>query len=193
MYSINVTEMEESMITKEYVGILHGQKRRLCVKQCDNCSREEICRADTVKLSHSNGRKLDLCKRCRGSRKFKKSPRGRDNKNFKHGLHMSGYRLVTVDDGRKCFEHTYLYEKHLKRRLKKEERIHHIDLDKLNNDIDNLHLCEDRASHRLCHSSLETLGFSLLGNIIWFDREEKSYSLLPQNSFLVIHFKNLLP
>jgi ssDNA-binding Zn-finger/Zn-ribbon topoisomerase 1 len=38
-------------------------------------------------------------------------------------------------------EHRYVYEKHIKRLLKNNEIVHHIDGNKLNNNIENLELC----------------------------------------------------
>jgi len=51
------------------------------------------------------------------------------------------------------FEHQIVMEKHLGRRLTKNERIHHIDNNKLNNKISNLLLMSIR-DHALLHSKL---------------------------------------
>ena len=57
-----------------------------------------------------------------------------------------GYRRITVN-GKRVLEHRYVMERHLGRKLKRKERIHHIDGDKLNNNISNLILCSSQAEH----------------------------------------------
>ena len=47
--------------------------------------------------------------------------------------------------------HRYLMEKLLGRKLRKEEVVHHIDGNKLNNDIDNLELFESKSEHLRFH------------------------------------------
>jgi len=48
-------------------------------------------------------------------------------------------------------EHRYLMEKHIGRKLEKAEIVHHIDGDKLNNDISNLKIM-NRSSHQKLHT-----------------------------------------
>ncbi len=42
-------------------------------------------------------------------------------------------------------------EEHLKRKLKKTEKVHHIDFNETNNNIDNLHLFENQKAHMNYH------------------------------------------
>jgi hypothetical protein len=46
----------------------------------------------------------------------------------------------------------YVMEQHLKRKLKTEEIVHHIDGNPLNNEITNLYLCKNIAEHRRIHN-----------------------------------------
>lgn len=167
------------MIVKEFQKEIKGQKRRLCIKRCDECGFEKEVHLDGLMQSRLVRKSdIDLCRVCAGLRKYKGiSPRGVENKNFKHGLNNHGYRLMTVDEGRKCFEHQYLYEKYIGRELTKKERIHHIDLDKLHNEISNLYLCNSISEHYKCHHQMETVGYSLLNKKIWFDSLSKKYVL----------------
>ncbi len=162
------------------------QYRDICVKKCDECGLEKEVHLDGVKQSRlKRNSEIDLCRRCANLIKYKgRMPRGENNKNFKHGLHSNGYRLLTVDDGRKCFEHQYVMEQHLGRRLDKKERIHHIDIDKINNEISNLHLYDSISGHSLCHHQMENLGYDLFGGKIWFDGANKKYVLEETVPFL---------
>ena len=73
-------------------------------------------------------------------------------------------------------EHLLIMEKHLGRSLKKSERIHHIDGDKLNNSIDNLFLCSSEQLHRQVHSKINKLFFELVRmNRFIFNNETGEY------------------
>ena len=69
--------------------------------------------------------------------------------NGEGGLHASGYRNITVD-GIRVLEHRHIMEKHLGRKLKRTEIVHHADGNKLNNSIKNLQIVS-RSAHVKCH------------------------------------------
>ncbi|WP_394797968.1 HNH endonuclease [Flavobacterium psychrophilum] len=52
-------------------------------------------------------------------------------------------------------------ENSIGRNLKCGEVIHHIDLDKTNNSIENLHLFKNQNEHQKCHIQLEHVGAEL--------------------------------
>lgn len=54
-------------------------------------------------------------------------------------------------------EHVKIMSKHIKRSLLLGEIIHHIDLDKTNNNINNLYLCKNRSEHAKIHWSVNKL------------------------------------
>jgi len=172
---------------KEIVGKNNKkQYRTICVIKCEECGVKKESRLDVVKKGRLNrNNEIDLCLSCSQLLKYSgKRPRGEKNKNFKHGLHNGGYRLLTVDNGRKCFEHQYVMEQHLGRKLNKEERIHHIDFNKINNEIFNLYLFNLNGDHSRCHHQTEKIGYDLFGEKIWFDRVNKKYVLNETVSFL---------
>ena len=71
---------------------------------------------------------------------------------FKNGsLSQSGYKVIYVEKER-IFEHRHLVEIHIGRKLKKDEVIHHINENKLDNRIENL-LITDNSNHRKFHVS----------------------------------------
>ena len=80
-----------------------------------------------------------------------------------------GYRL----------KHHLVMEDALGRKLESQEIVHHIDGNKLNNDISNLLLCRNTSHHRSIHNQLEQLAFSMIqaGTIV-FDAKEQRYAFL---------------
>lgn len=82
--------------------------------------------------------------------------RGKDNHKWKGGKSKTkeGYMLVLAPgEGsgvkRYVYEHRLVIQRHLGRRLTKDEAVHHIDGDRLNNSIENLLLIsyQDHAKH----------------------------------------------
>jgi hypothetical protein len=141
-------------------------------------------------------KKTPFCKNCVtiGTQKGIKKPQcsGENSGRWGGGEYISsdGYKMVKAEgqfhaSGRQKYkrEHVAIYEKHLGRELKTTqgyngEQIHHIDGNKLNNDLDNLLLCANLAEHQLIHAQLEEIAYKLVreGKII-FDKETKKYKL----------------
>lgn len=66
-------------------------------------------------------------------------------------------------------------EKFLGRKLEPFEEVHHIDGNKLNNNLENLALL-DSASHKGTHYSLQTIGYDLVkSGLVVFDKESSKY------------------
>lgn len=80
--------------------------------------------------------------------------------------------------GHKVFLHKLIMSEHLGRPLTKDEKVHHIDGDKLHNDISNLYLCKDRSAHGNVHASLSKVAFQLVrSGVIKFDPTTGEYHL----------------
>lgn len=62
----------------------------------------------------------------------------------------AGYSLVETDNGRR-YEHRHVMEQHLGRPLLRSEVVHHLDGNRLNNDISNLQLLSSHSEHRRVH------------------------------------------
>lgn len=101
---------------------------------------------------------------------------GKNHHNWKGGriIKGSGYYGIWNPDHQRAdnqgyvFEHTLVWEKHNGYLPKRGDNIHHIDLNKLNNNIDNLYLCKHKE-HAIIHRSIEKLIPELLKrNIIIF-------------------------
>lgn len=113
-----------------------------------------------------------------------KQGRGPDSYGWKGGRIIKGggyYGIWNPEHERAdkqgyVYEHTLVYEQNTGKLPQKGEVLHHIDLDKLNNDFSNLFLC-DHKEHIACHRSIETLIKPLLQlGIIYFDNGEYKIS-----------------
>lgn len=100
----------------------------------------------------------------------------------KHSVYVSDYKTPVVrNDGYYGYtssaNHRRVMEKHIGRLLEKNEVVHHIDGDRLNNDVDNLCLMT-MSEHTALHKAEFELVYELLKNgIVGFDRESKRYYL----------------
>ena len=87
-----------------------------------------------------------------------------------------------MNNGR-VWEHVIIMEKVLGRDIHPSEPIHHIDIDPLNNDVDNLYVCESNKEHRNIHIQLEKLTKELLNKgVIAFDRDKGGYYVTGKSS-----------
>lgn len=74
----------------------------------------------------------------------------------------NGYYALFIPDHQNAFgkgyvyEHRYLIEKKIGRLLDRSEIVHHIDGDKLNNELSNLELCDSIATHKFEHRSTQS-------------------------------------
>lgn len=74
-------------------------------------------------------------------------------------------------------EHILKMENYLGRSLEKGEVVHHVDGDKLNNEIENLDLCSV-GQHNACHACSEQIVFELYKRgLVGYDRTNKKYFL----------------
>lgn len=98
-------------------------------------------------------------------------------------LDKNGEKISTGDGNKRIYvyEHRVVMEEHLGRKLKSWESVHHIDMDKLNNDISNLWLCTAKT-HHMAHSSYNEICGKLMTNFnkysgIGFDKQKGKYYL----------------
>jgi len=123
--------------------------------------------------------------------KGKKRPEtsGENNHNFNGYQYISnrGYRYVrnveSSPDSWSSYrpEHILKMEESIGRKLVRTkngvgEGVHHIDGDKLNNNIENLILYSNEKEHRAIHNSIQNLAFQLVRvGLIKFNNETKEY------------------
>jgi len=101
-------------------------------------SRKDSCpRCDGVK-----DKRAEMCKNCQS--KYNHSRQG-TGKGWR--LHKKlGYIYKCVGSSNTTFQHRYVMEKHIGRKLTSKEAVHHKDGDRTNNELDNLELMS-RSEH----------------------------------------------
>jgi hypothetical protein len=112
---------------------------------CDTCGKKF-----EVKTSEAKSHNVRFCSNECKYKKFSEERRGAGTPWYKGGyIDSNGYKVITVDR-KKYLEHRYIMEQHLGRKLAKNEEVHHLDGDKLNNDINNL-IVLSKADHTKLH------------------------------------------
>ena len=96
-------------------------------------------------------------------------------------LDNNGNKISTGDGNKRTslYLHRVVMSEYVNRELKSDEIVHHIDMDKLNNDIDNLWLC-NQSQHGLAHGSFDRLLPDLMkyGGKIAFNRKDGIYYII---------------
>lgn len=98
-----------------------------------------------------------------------KAKKGSDSPRWNGGRYVagSGYVFVKCPDHPRpnkadyVLEHILVIEKYIGRYLKPEERVHHIDGNKSNNDVTNLMLFSNTSEHKKFHDQMERLGMKI--------------------------------
>lgn len=149
-------EISCSLCEKVFERWPYEKYRKFCSHQCASKARKtkkkvlcDFCSKNFEKpFSELKRTKFNFCQpKCyqmfnRGSRAFR----------FKNGsLTQDGYKVIYVN-GKRILEHRYVMEKFLNRKLSNKEIVHHIDENKLNNQISNLQIT-DRKEHRTIHKT----------------------------------------
>lgn len=103
-----------------------------------------------LSIAHT-GKKLSKEHRAKVIKTLRYGLKGKDNPNWKGGSFIKeGYKWIRIDDFY-VPEHRLVMEKYLKRKLKTEENIHHINKNKLDNRIENLVIVSNKEHHRSFH------------------------------------------
>lgn len=142
-------------------------------RKCSECG-------TTYTINHRNvkSRKTDLCKECvfkRGAERLAARVKTIQAKEFL--ISQKGYHYVRDQKEKYGYvlKHRRIMSEHLGRPLERHEVVHHIDGNRLHNEISNLWL-SDGSSHAKAHASLEFLGFELVRKgLIVFDRDKGQY------------------
>lgn len=158
-----------------------------------------VCKQERL-VEYSKRRKTEYCQKCvtTATQKNIKRPdkSGENSGRWNGGEYISsdGYKMIKCEgefhlSGRQKYkkEHVLVMEKYLGRELDTKkggggESVHHIDGNKLNNDISNLVLCNGSRDHRNLHTSLEKISYELIKDgIIGFNHELRKYYVRNKN------------
>jgi len=104
--------------------------------------------------------------------------KGEDHPNWKGGVSIDkwGYRLLYAPQRKKShpytYEHVLVAEEKIGRRLHKNEHVHHLNGQKLDNRPENLLVCT-ASEHRILHRQLEELAIQMVldGRIVYRDQK----------------------
>ena len=132
-------------------------KYKMCSEECYSKFKQNkkekhhhICTACGVSFVSPRKNKTTMCfcsQKC--SINYMK---GENSYAYKNGfvINSAGYKCIKIGD-KYIYEHRLIMEEHLKRKLKSYEVVHHIDGNKLNNNIKNLKLMK-KSEHDKLHT-----------------------------------------
>lgn len=169
--------------------IARKRKKKKIIFKCNSCGKEKV-----VNYQDSKKRKTQYCSNCfsKETQKGIKRPQFSNENSGRWGggeyISSDGYKMIKCEgsyhpSGRQLYkkEHIIVYEEHLGRKIKTQkgymgEQVHHIDGNKLNNNIDNLILCNDTREHKTIHCQLEKISYYLVEiGVIKFNKDSKKY------------------
>ena len=141
---------------------------------CDECGKEVLISAS----SESRCNKSYCSRNCRYKNRI--APNGKTKR--KRGSKPDSYILIKSADhphaGKDGYIplHRHVVEMSLGRILDKNELVHHIDMDKENNNIENLDVIVGNKDHCLCHRSIQKCVRKIIDSgKLHYDREKKIY------------------
>lgn len=118
-----------------------GRPRKGIYKKCEQCGGEYYCIQSRIKLARFCSISCGLT--------------GKNNHKYKGGTeNWSGYRMVMVN-GKQVREHRHIMEKHLGRKLKPNEEVHHKNGDKKDNRVNNLEVMPKSQHSKLSYKLRE--------------------------------------
>ena len=184
MYLYEKTETNEYVRKNRWGGdpVKYTRTKKVYVYQCNECGVEFERDYDPAKEGATN---VHFCKDCwdpsLGQREAKKAKLKkaealgqRTHKTYKEIYVGPDY---PYRDSLWVREHIVVMEQHIGKRIPEGMVVHHIDGDKLNNNLDNLLLCTIEE-HNKCHAANEQIVFDLYKKgLVKFDKNKKEYYL----------------
>lgn len=180
-------------------------EQKVCAK-CDRCNKD----LNIIYANYNNSQKrrnydgLTFCRSCTSKQnginrkgKYISRKKGKfisaDQRKRKNYISSDGYNMVFDPSSykedlikNKAYkgyrkEHILVMENFLGRKLTKDEQVHHIDGNKLNNNLNNL-IIVTPIEHKIIHYNLMKIAYELIKqNKIFFDRNNKNYVINEDN------------
>jgi hypothetical protein len=131
-----------------------GKIRKVNYQPNHESKSDHLCKKCWLSSNRTNGFKKGIEPWNKGNRKRKATK--------SEYVNYHGYISVNMGEEGYRLKHHLVVEEAIKRRLTETEVVHHIDGNKLNNNLSNLYLCKDMSDHRSVHRSLELVAFELV-------------------------------
>ena len=155
------------------------KQQRYCFVSCSICNKTYLRGWYEVKKRYVNNTEGWCSPHCRRMRTFG----GANPRHNKTKIWKDGYQYITYyDPGDPKRKHMALQrvimQKHMGRKLcPKTERIHHIDMDKLNNKLNNLWICDNSMHMKAHHSMNSVVSLLMKKDLVNFNKETGKYYL----------------
>ncbi len=201
----------------QYSKYSHGSEQRVEV-QCDSCGKiNTTTYANYYRSQKSKGFSgKTYCRGCASKKsaksrrgkpawnkgvKLPESQKGENHPSWKGGTFISsdGYKMIhcpgyanTASSSKWAHykkEHIVIVETALNRKLNPDEVVHHIDGDKLNNDLSNLFVTTKKAHHTLHYSLFDACRELIHAGLIVIDATKQKYVAHDKLRELLEHLK----
>ena len=156
------------------LGKKHSEKtkqklREKSLKQFENGMPEQTKKK--MSLSHMGLSPSEETRKKMSDNNWWKGKFGEKSSNWKGGRkkNKQGYWRIYIPNKFEGYEHIYLMEQKLKRKLTKEEIVHHINYDRSNNRIENLYLFSTKKQHSSYEANVRATYFK------WITAEKLNY------------------
>ena len=184
-YSIKVKRLAK--ITKDSQSQRAHQFVKYFLTTCDVCG-DNCPKRFTKKQMFTQRTYCSLICHGKMQREMNRGTKHKDNDGWRTKESYNGYMVKRIYDnpyfkqGEWVTQHRYNMTMFLGRKLLKTEVVHHIDMNKLNNHIDNLWLC-NQSTHTIAHGSFNKMCAKLMENIrlysqVKFDKYKGLYYLI---------------
>lgn len=143
--------------------------------ECPSCTKERW----------TSNAKSGKCSKCAGKESYTPpSVERKDKRKYGDGyITKQGYHLVYTEEGYKPAHRLAFPE------LPKDHVVHHVDGDKLNNKIENLHPCS-KKEHREIHGQLERLSYLLIQQGLIVFKDGKYFLSTSMEQFMLANSVN---
>lgn len=172
-----------TICSKEFVADTSNSRVQCCGVECGRKlallnNSKKIKEADFLKALSESKTMYEMCDKLKCSISAVYRCEKRFNKFLKRPEVTDAIRNDGYYNYKSAKNHRKIYEAYHKVKLLPREGVHHLDNDKMNNNIDNLFVAKSVSEHRRIHLSLEKIGFELYKKgIIGFDSEKREYYL----------------